>query len=898
MPEQLLEAYNWLAAQPIDWRSVLVVSHYVGLVLALGAALAGDGLGLVVLFFGGEKPPRRALNRIHRTVVGGLCLIWASGLVLLFQKFALDQLPAKIIFKLTVATLLCLNSLMIRDVLMPLSQRVRRPIAPRLSINRAFAVSVIGSISIASWVSLAAVAFMAPLQALPLQTLFANYIGFVAGLTTLSLILIGGMRLLASPPDGGAKRRKKNQQPPAGGPRPPAMPSPTVHAPAGAAPQLFVSDQPSAHDRLTQRLRQSLAAQRSNDNSEGHVRERLERERLRRARQDDPVSAASLAERLRPAGGPPREPRGRRRRRDVREAEADRSSKQAEPSPQLTLSDVRARCRRALFGAAGVSFVANLLMLTGPLFMLQIYDRVLTSRSLPTLAALFALVIALFVFMGILDLIRSRILVRIGLRIDRLLGAQIFDHAMEVAAPNDVHERAQLQKDLTQVRQFVSGAGTIAIFDMPWVPLYFAIVVMFHWSLGLVALGGAAVLVVLSLLNEFLSRKPVSAASSSGAEADRLMEAGRQHREVLHAMGMTPRYRDRWMERHSTELMHNTRAADIAGLLSVSTKTTRLALQSAMLAMGAYLVLGNEITPGVMIASSIIMSRALAPIETGIAHWRSFIAARQGLTRLAGALEGVKPRERLALPRPDGHLAIENLFAGPIGARDPMLKGLNFELAPGEALGVLGPSGSGKSTLARVLVGVWPVIRGKVALDGAPLSHWPLDQLGEHIGYLPQDAMLFDGTVAENISRFNSQADPAEIIAAAQNANVHDMILSLPEGYNTRVGDGGAVLSGGQRQRIALARALFGGPSLIVLDEPNSNLDQAGEDALAAAIAAMRRAGRTVVVMAHRRKALEHVSHILVLKEGRQAAFGAKETVLGAARQAQHDRRRQASAAV
>ena len=227
-----------------------------------------------------------------------------------------------------------------------------------------------------------------------------------------------------------------------------------------------------------------------------------------------------------------------------------------------------------------------------------------------------------------------------------------------------------------------------------------------------------------------------------------------------------------------------------------------------------------------------------------------------------------------------------------------MLKGLNFELAPGEALGVLGPSGSGKSTLARVLVGVWPVIRGKVALDGAPLSHWPLDQLGEHIGYLPQDAMLFDGTVAENISRFNSQADPAEIIAAAQNANVHDMILSLPEGYNTRVGDGGAVLSGGQRQRIALARALFGGPSLIVLDEPNSNLDQAGEDALAAAIAAMRRAGRTVVVMAHRRKALEHVSHILVLKEGRQAAFGAKETVLGAARQAQHDRRRQASAAV
>ena len=330
MPEQLLEAYHWLAAQPIDWGSVLVVSHYVGLALALSAALAGDGLGLVVLFFGGEKPSRRALGRIHRAVVFGLCLIWVSGLVLISQKFSLGQLPGKIIFKLAVATLLSLNSLMIRDVLIPLSQRVRRPIAPRLSINRAFAVSMIGSISIASWVSLAAVGFMTSLQALPLQTLFATYIGFVAGLTTLGLVLIGAMRLLITPSDGGPKRRKKNRQQPERGPRPPAIPAPAAYAPAAAAPRLVVSDQPNAHDRLTQRLRQSLAAQRSNDNSEGHVRERLERERLRRSQQADPVSVASLAERLRPPGGPPREPGTRRRRRSVRDAEADRSSQQGE----------------------------------------------------------------------------------------------------------------------------------------------------------------------------------------------------------------------------------------------------------------------------------------------------------------------------------------------------------------------------------------------------------------------------------------------------------------------------------------------------------------------------------------------------------------------------------------
>jgi ABC-type protease/lipase transport system fused ATPase/permease subunit len=294
-----------------------------------------------------------------------------------------------------------------------------------------------------------------------------------------------------------------------------------------------------------------------------------------------------------------------------------------------------------------------------------------------------------------------------------------------------------------------------------------------------------------------------------------------------------------------------------------------------------------------MIASSIIMSRALAPIEVGIAHWRGFIAARQGLKRLGAALEASTPQNRMSLPQPEGHVRVETVFAGPIGVKDPVLKGLDFELAPGDALGVLGPSGSDKSTLARVLVGVWPALRGRVCLDGAPLEHWPLGQVGEHIGYLPQEAALFEGTVADNIARFDTKAGPQAIIAAARSANVHEMILGLSDGYNTRVGEGGAVLSGGQRQRIALARTLYGGLALIVLDEPNSNLDQAGEEALAEAIATMRRAGRTVVVMAHRRKALEHVSHILVLKDGRQAAFGDKATILGAAQKSAEQKWRQ-----
>lgn len=560
------------------------------------------------------------------------------------------------------------------------------------------------------------------------------------------------------------------------------------------------------------------------------------------------------------------------------------SKKQNVPPPEAktyTISEVKEKCKDAFIGAAVISLFTNLLMLTGPLFMLQVYDRVLTSQSMPTLVALFTLVVGLFAFMGVLDLIRSRLLVRIGVRIDRLISSQVFDRSVKVQSAAGNPQQAQLLKDLKQIRSFVSSPGMTSLFDMPWAPLYFLIIFFLHWLLGVLAIFGAAVLVVLSILNEFKSRGPVARAAQEANESDTLYETGRRNSEVLRAMGMMDAYRERWLKKHYAGLASNTHAADVSGLFSTLIKTIRLFLQSAVLAVGAYLVLKGELSPGAMIAASIIMSRGLAPIEQAVSHWRSFIAARQGLQRLSDEFDApTEEPERLTLPAPMGRIAVENVFAAPLGQRDPVLKGLDFQMESGDALGVLGPSGSGKSTLARVLVGVWPTIRGAVRLDGAALDQWPPEQLGRNIGYLSQTVELFSGTIAENIARFNPGAQSEDVIAAARAANVHDLIFSLPNGYNTQVGEGGAGLSGGQRQRIALARALYGNPALIVLDEPNSNLDTQGEQALAQAIRTMREAGSTVIVMAHHRGILVHVNKVLVLKDGRQAAFGPKDDIL------------------
>ena len=538
-------------------------------------------------------------------------------------------------------------------------------------------------------------------------------------------------------------------------------------------------------------------------------------------------------------------------------------------------------CRSALLGTAGISLVTNLLMLTGPLFMLQIYDRVLASGSVETLAALLVLVTGLFTFMGLLELVRARVLVRIGLRIDRLIGNALFESVLLVVPAVGGARQTQALRDLEQIRQFAGGPVPSAAFDAPWVPIYFAVLFLFHSLLGLLAVAGGLVLVVLSVLNEVLSRRPLQEVSKLSARSMEFAEAGRRNAETLHAMGMTAVYCKKWLGEHRQILSKHLHASDVAGTLTVSSRIIRLFLQSLVLAVGAYLAIQQAITPGLMIAASIIMARALAPIEQLVGQWRSILAVRQAALRVEKQLQQVaQVPQRMTLPPMRGFLSVADVYAAPLGSQEIVLKGLNFSLAPGQAVGVIGPSASGKSTLARALVGVWPLKRGEIRLDGAALNQWDRHQLGRNIGYLPQDIELFDGTIAENIARFDPHCGEQHILAAARRANVHELILRLPQGYETRVGEAGAVLSGGQRQRIALARALCGDPAFIVLDEPNSNLDSEGEQALCNVIRELRREGRTIVVMAHRASVISAVDHLLVLRDGRQISFGPRDQVL------------------
>ena len=550
-------------------------------------------------------------------------------------------------------------------------------------------------------------------------------------------------------------------------------------------------------------------------------------------------------------------------------------------SKRPSVSSAIRACRSALVGTACISLVTNLLMLTGPLFMLQIYDRVLASGSVETLAALLVLVTGLFTFMGLLELVRARVLVRVGLRIDRLVGKALFESVLSVAPAVGGARQTQALRDLEQIRQFAGGPVPSAAFDAPWVPIYFAVLFLFHSLLGLVALAGALVLVVLSVINEALSRHPLREVSKLSARSMEFAEAGRRNAETLHAMGMTEIYCKKWLDKHRQILFKHLHASDVAGTLTVSTRIIRLFLQSLVLAAGAYLALQQAITPGVMIAASIIMSRALSPIEQLVSQWRSILAVRQAAVRVEKQLQQVpQVPQRITLPPMRGYLTVSEVYAAPLGSPEIVLKGLNFSLAPGQAVGVIGPSASGKSTLARALVGVWPLKRGEIRLDGAALDQWDRNQFGRNIGYLPQDIELLDGTIADNIARFDPACGEQHILSAARRANVHELVLRLPQGYETRVGEAGAVLSGGQRQRIALARALCGDPAFIVLDEPNSNLDSEGEQALCNVIRELRREGRTIVVMAHRASVINAVDHLLVLRDGRQVSFGPRDEVL------------------
>ena len=547
------------------------------------------------------------------------------------------------------------------------------------------------------------------------------------------------------------------------------------------------------------------------------------------------------------------------------------------------LGDALRACRGAFVGVGIMSCMINLLYLTGSLFMLEVYDRVLPSRSVPTLVGLAILAGGLYLAQGVLDLIRIRILGRIGTALDESLNSRVFDTIVRLPLTAGArNEGLQPLRDLDNIRSFLSGMGPGAFFDLPWLPFYLAICFAFHVMIGLTALVGAIILVTLTIVTEFMSRRPAREALGLAARRNDLAATSRRNAEVLVAMGMSGRLNKRWSEANQNYLAGNQRASDVSGGLGAIAKVMRMTLQSAVLAVGAYLVIHQEATAGIIIAGSILSARALAPVDLAIAHWKGFVAARQSWHRLNRLLESLPAQTaQTMLQNPSSRLAVEAVSIAPPGEQRIVVQDVTFALEAGNGLGVIGPSGSGKSSLVRALVGVWQPFRGKVRLDGAALDQWSSDVLGRHVGYLPQDVELFAGSVAQNICRFDPEARSEAIIAAAKEAGVHQMIIKMRDGYDTQIGEQGAALSAGQAQRVALARALYGDPFLIVLDEPNSNLDTEGDEALTRAVRAARERGAIVVVVAHRPVGIEAVDMLLVLKDGRMHAFGPKETVLG-----------------
>jgi PrtD family type I secretion system ABC transporter len=482
----------------------------------------------------------------------------------------------------------------------------------------------------------------------------------------------------------------------------------------------------------------------------------------------------------------------------------------------------------------------------------------------------------------VIDAIRSRILVRVGHSLDEAMSLRVYD--VVVRLPLKVGSKGdgtQPVRDLDTVRGFLSGIGPVALFDLPWMPVYLAICFLFHTYIGLTALGGAVILVILTVVTEWQTRHPTRSATQFAAARNTLMEASRRNAEAITAMGMVGRTAQRWSTLNRSYVAASGGASDVVGGLGAISKVLRLLLQSAILAVGAWLVIHQESTPGIIIAGSILGARALAPVDLAIANWRGFVAARQSWHRLSRLLGHLPARaEPMALQPPTKTLIVQNAAVCPPGEQKIVCQEVNFSLAAGKALGVIGPTASGKSSLARMLVGVWSPARGTVRVDGATLDQWSPEALGRHIGYLPQDVELFPGSVAQNIARFEDPPDAAAILAAAQAAGVHELIVNLPEGYETSVGEQGSALSAGQAQRIALARALYRDPFLVVLDEPNSNLDAEGDEALTRAILGIRARGGLAVVVAHRPSAIAGVDYILVMAKGRQQQFGPKEEVL------------------
>ncbi len=546
------------------------------------------------------------------------------------------------------------------------------------------------------------------------------------------------------------------------------------------------------------------------------------------------------------------------------------------------LKEMRRKSRSLFWLVALFSVFVNILMLTAPLYMLQIYDRVLGSRSEETLLALSVLVAFLFLVMGLLDYSRGRILARIGAKFQANLDQRVFSAVLQASSNGRGNEYAATgMRDLESIQRLLSSPVLASIFDILWTPLFIFGIFLFHPWLGYLAITGGVALLILAFLNQFISRDPIHTANSSKFKSDQMAGQMRTEAELVQSLGMRQSSFDRLSVARDESLSSTINASDISGGFSVLTKTFRMFLQSAMLGLGAYLVLQNEMTGGAMIAGSILMGRALAPIEQLIAQWAMVQQARKGWKNLSILLsETPAERARTSLPTPKAHLKVDQLTLLPPGQQQAALQMVSFEVKPGQALGVIGQSGSGKSSLARAIMGVWTPARGKIRLDGAALDQYDPDVLGSYIGYLPQRVQLFDGTIAENIARMAIQPNDEAVVLAAQKAAAHDMILEFPDGYDTVVTANGGRLSGGQLQRIGLARAMYGEPVILVLDEPNSNLDNDGSIALNTAIKQMKAAGKAVIIMAHRPSAIQECEMILMLEGGIVKAFGPKEDVL------------------
>jgi PrtD family type I secretion system ABC transporter len=556
----------------------------------------------------------------------------------------------------------------------------------------------------------------------------------------------------------------------------------------------------------------------------------------------------------------------------------------APPTPpdrvRTLLRETLGACKGGFRVVTLCSLGINVLMMTAPLYMLQVFDRVISARSTDTLFYLTMIALAALLTLGALEIVRGRTMVKLGTWLDARLSIPVLSGSLAGAAEGTREPSIQGLRDLATLRGFLTGSSVFPILDAPWTPIFIAVIFLLHPFLGLLAVFGAVILLCLALGNDLASRRLVERSCNASIRALRQAEAAARNVDAVMAMGLLGNLVRRWRGANEDTLDLLARASYRGGAFTASAKVFRLALQITMLGLGAWLVIGNELTAGGMIASSILLGRALAPVDQAINSWKSAVGAHAAYQRIKQVLAATPaPDQAMALPAPEGALSVEDLVYAYPGVPEPVLRGLNFQLVPGESLGVIGPTATGKTTLARLLVGNLHPIGGHVRLDGADVWHWNSEDLGRYVGYLPQDVELFNANVRDNIARLGED-EGESVVGAARLAQVHDLILRLPEGYETEVGHGGAVLSGGQRQRIALARAVFGQPRLVVLDEPNANLDHSGESALLGALDELRNKGVTTIVIAHRPSILRHVDKILVLRPGAPAAFGPRDDIL------------------